>query len=230
MANEPFNDPPDGDRAMPAASFYSAAPEAAPPAAGRDGTAPATDADAPSTPASADPITPEQETALLRAALSEANAEIARQADAVQRGQADLANMRRRHDEERISIRQQANSGLLVRLLPIVDELDLAVSHLDKSGLAQSGAEKSGDAAADAAPDSWSEGVRLIQRKLAAFLESEGVTRIASLGQPFNPELHEAVGMAQVADAEPGSIVEVLRQGYLLHNRVVQAAQVVVNQ
>ena len=228
MANEPFNDHPDGDRAMPAASFYSAAPEAAPPAAGRDGTAP--DADAAPAPSSAEPLTPEQETALLRAALSEANDEIARQADAVQRGQADLANMRRRHDEERISIRQQANSGLLVRLLPIVDELDLAVSHLDKSGLNQSGPDKSGDAATDAAPDSWSEGVRLIQRKLAAFLESEGVTRIASLGQPFNPELHEAVGMAQVADAEPGSIVEVLRQGYLLHNRVVQAAQVVVNQ
>lgn len=166
------------------------------------------------------PLTPEQEAAMLRAALSEANEEIARQADAVQRGHADLANARRRHDEERITIQRQANSRLLVGLLPIVDELDLAVNHLESGATAST----------PDASDSWAEGVRLIQRKLATFLESQGVARIECLGEPFNPELHEAVGMAQVGDAEPGSIVEVLRQGYRLHDRVVQVAQVVVNQ
>ncbi len=166
------------------------------------------------------PLTPEQEAAMLRMALAEANEEIARQADAVQRGHADLANARRRYDEERLTIQRQANSRLLVGLLPIVDELDLAVNHL-----------QSGDTAStDGASDSWTEGVRLIQRKLAAFLESQGVARIECLGEPFNPELHEAVGMAQVGEAESGSIVEVLRQGYRLHDRVVQVAQVVVNQ
>ena len=168
----------------------------------------------------APPMTPEQEAAMLRAALSEANEEIARQADAVQRGHADLANARRRHDEERITIQRQANSRLLVGLLPIVDELDLAVNHLESGATAST----------PDAPDSWTEGVRLIQRKLGAFLESQGVARIECLGEPFNPELHEAVGMAQVGDAESGSIVEVLRQGYRLHDRVVQVAQVVVNQ
>ena len=104
--------------------------------------------------------------------------------------------------------------------MPIVDELDLAMNHLESGGAAPT---------PDAA-DSWTEGVRLIQRKLATFLESQGVARIECLGEPFNPELHEAVGMAQVGDAESGSIVEVLRQGYRLHDRVVQVAQVVVNQ
>ncbi len=167
------------------------------------------------------PMSPEAEALMLRAALSEANEEIARQADAVQRGLADLANLRRRHDEERLNIREQSNSRLLVHLLPIVDELDLAVNHLNNAV-----AENADRGVAD----SWSEGVRLIQRKLAAFLESEGVTRIESLGEPFNPELHEAVGIAQVSAADSGCVVEVLRQGYRLHNRVVQAAQVVVNQ
>ena len=166
------------------------------------------------------PLTPEQEAAMLRMALAEANEEIARQSDAVQRGHADLANARRRYDEERLTIQRQANSRLLVGLLPIVDELDLAVNHL-QSGSATSTPDAS---------DSWTEGVRLIQRKLAAFLESQGVARIECLGEPFNPELHEAVGMAQVGDAASGSIVEVLRQGYRLHDRVVQVAQVVVNQ
>ena len=167
------------------------------------------------------PMSPEEEALMLRAALSEANEEIARQADAVQRGLADLANLRRRHDEERLNIREQSNSRLLVHLLPIVDELDLAVNHLNNAV-----AENADGGVAD----SWSEGVRLIQRKLAAFLESEGVTRIESLGELFNPELHEAVGIAQVSAADSGCVVEVLRQGYRLHNRVVQAAQVVVNQ
>ena len=166
------------------------------------------------------PLTPEQESTMLRAALAEANEEIARQADAVQRGHADLANARRRHDEERLTTQRQANSRLLVGLLPIVDELDLAVNHLESGATAST----------PDASDSWTEGVRLIQRKLAAFLETQGVTRIECLGEPFNPELHEAVGMAQVGDAASGSIVEVLRQGYRLHDRVVQVAQVVVNQ
>lgn len=169
----------------------------------------------------APPMRPEQEALMLRAALAEANEAIARKEDEVQRGRADLANARRRHDEDRLNIQRQANSRLLVHLLPIVDELDLAVNHLENKGAADADENVSG---------SWVEGVRLIQRKLAGFLESEGVTRIESLGEPFNPELHEAVGVAQVSDADPGCIVEVLRQGYRLHDRVVQVAQVVVNQ
>ena len=195
--------PEDSESGTLASDFYAAEPSS-----GEDGAD-----DAP-------PLTPEQEATMLRAALAEANEEIARQADAVQRGHADLANARRRHDEERIQFQRQANSRLLVGLLPIVDELDLAVNHL-----------QSGDTAStDGTSDSWAEGVRLIQRKLATFLESQGVARIECLGEPFNPELHEAVGMAQVGDAESGCVVEVLRQGYRLHDRVVQVAQVVVNQ
>ena len=170
--------------------------------------------------AEAPPLTPEQEAAMLRMALAEANEEIARQADAVHRVQADLANARRRHDEERLSIQQQANSRLLVQLLPIVDELDLAINHLEDTG----------PAADDSPSESWAQGVRLIQRKLAGFLESQGVVRIEALGEPFNPEVHEAVGMTQVSDADSGCVVEVVRQGYRLHDRVVQVAQVVVNQ
>ena len=201
MENETINTPEEGEPEILASDFYVAGDDA-------------------SDEASEPPLPPEEEAALLRAALAEANEEIARQADAVQRGHADLANARRRHDEERLSIQRQANSRLLVHLLPIVDELDLAVNHLETN-----------DAPADEnVSESWVEGVRLIQRKMAGFLESQGVARIESLGEPFNPELHEAVGIAQVSGVDPGCIVEVLRQGYRLHDRVVQVAQVVVNQ
>ena len=209
MPTNETNHPTDDDNAgVPASDFY-ATPE-------RDGEEDGGDASA-----EAPPLTPEQEAAMLKIALAEANEEIARQADAVQRGQADLANVRRRYDEERLTVQRQANSRLLVQLLPIVDELDLAINHLEKDGPALGN---------DAVSQSWVHGVRLIQRKLAGFLEAQGVARIEALGEPFNPELHEAVGMAQVADADPGCVVEVVRQGYRLHDRVVQAAQVVVNQ
>ena len=211
----PGNPPESGDEAIPASDFYDPGPAAAaPPCDGGGG-------------GEALPLTPEQdEAARLRAALEEANAEIARQADVAQRGQADLANARRRHEAERGAIRQQANSSLLAQLLPIVDELDLAVAHLESGGESDGGA--AGDVSRPAG--SWVEGVRLIQRKLAGFLEAQGVTRIEALGQPFNPELHEAVGIDEAGEAEPGSVVKVLRQGYRLHDRVVQAAQVVVGQ
>ena len=209
------NLPESGDEAIPASDFYDPGPAAAAtPCDGGGG-------------GEALPLAPEQdEAARLRAALEEANAEIARQADAAQRGQADLANARRRHEAERGAIRQQANSSLLAQLLPIVDELDLAVAHLESNGESNGGA--AGDVSRPAG--SWVEGVRLIQRKLAGFLEAQGVTRIEALGQPFNPELHEAVGIDEAGEAEPGSVVKVLRQGYRLHDRVVQAAQVVVGQ
>ena len=207
----PGNLPESGDEAIPVSDFYDPGPATTCDGGGGEAL----------------PLAPEQdEAARLRAALDEANAEIARQADAAQRGQADLANARRRHEAERGAIRQQANSGLLAQLLPIVDELDLAVAHLESNG------ESSGGAAGDGSrpAGSWVEGVRLIQRKLAGFLEAQGVTRIEALGQPFNPELHEAVGIDEAGEAEPGSVVRVLRQGYRLHDRVVQAAQVVVGQ
>ena len=210
----PGNLPESGDEAIPAFDFDNPDVAEAAPLSGADGTR------------VLHPPSPEQEVVQLRVALGEANAEIARQADVAQRGQADLANARRRHEAERGAIRQQANSGLLAQLLPIVDELDLAVAHLESGGESNGGA--AGDGSRPAG--SWVEGVRLIQRKLAGFLEAQGVTRIEALGQPFNPELHEAVGIDAAGEAEPGSVVKVLRQGYRLHDRVVQAAQVVVGQ
>ena len=179
-----------------------------------------TDATAPDVPVPP-PLTLEQEATMLRAALAEANEEIARQmtpcsvAGRIWPTRADATT------RDRLNIQQQANSRLLVQLLPIVDELDLAVNHLESNGQ---------DPDSEAASESWVQGVRLIQRKLTGFLESQGVVRIEALGHQFNPEVHEAVGMTSVDGADSGSIVEVLRQGYRLHDRVVQAAQVVVNQ
>ena len=129
-----------------------------------------------------------------------------------QRAQAELSNFRKRTDDDRIALQRQSNSRLLVKMLPVVDELELAVNHADGKKPSKS----------------WVEGVRLIQRKVAALLETEGVTKIDAIGAPFNPVEHEAVGTEEDKKFASGQIIQVVRNGYRLHDRVIQAAQVVV--
>ena len=97
-------------------------------------------------------------------------------------------------------------------MLPVYDELGLAMDHADQSE----------------AGNSWVEGVKLIQRKVYNLLESEGVSKIEAMGVPFDPLEHEAVGTQESEECPPGHVVEVLRNGYRLHDRVIQPAQVVV--
>ena len=132
--------------------------------------------------------------------------------DMAQRAQAELSNFRRRTDDDRITWQQQSNSRLLVKMLPVIDELELAVSHADDGQ----------------ATESWVEGVRLIQRKVATLLESEGVAKIEAVGVQFNPVEHEAIGTEESSEFSPREIIQVVRNGYKLHDRIIQAAQVVV--
>jgi molecular chaperone GrpE len=154
----------------------------------------------------------EEQIADLRKDLEEARKEIDQNRDQAQRAQAELQNFRRRADEDRISQQQYSNSRLLMKLLPVVDELELAVNHVDHG----------------ASQHPWAEGVKLIQRKIGNLLESEGVSKIETVGVQFNPSEHEAVGTEESTKYPPGHIVEVVRNGYRLHERVIQPAQVVV--
>ena len=154
----------------------------------------------------------EEQVAALRKDLEEARKEVVQNRDHAQRAQAELLNFRRRTEEERVSQQQYSNSRLLIKLLPVVDELEMAVNHADDS----------------AAQHPWAEGVKLIQRKIATLLESEGVAKIETVGTQFNPLVHEAVGTEESTKYPVGHIVEVVRNGYKLHERVIQPAQVVV--
>ena len=154
----------------------------------------------------------EEQVAALRKDLEEVRKEVVQNRDHAQRAQAELLNFRRRTEEERVSQQQYSNSRLLIKLLPVVDELEMAVNHADDG----------------AAQHPWAEGVKLIQRKIATLLESEGVAKIETVGTQFNPLVHEAVGTEESTKYPVGHIVEVVRNGYQLHERVIQPAQVVV--
>ena len=154
----------------------------------------------------------DEQLVVLRDELEESRREIGQSLNAAQRAQAELVNFRRRADEERIELGKYSNTRLISKLLPVAEELDLAVSHAVGGG----------------AKDSWLEGVKLIQRKLSNLLESEGVTQIETVGTVFNPIEHEALGTVETSQHAPGHIAEEVRSGYRLRDRVIQPAQVIV--
>ncbi len=126
-----------------------------------------------------------------------------------QRTQADFINYKRRSEQEKEEIGKFANAMLLLNLLPILDDLERAFTsippHLAKL--------------------SWVDGIKLIERKLWASLEAQGLSQIKALGEPFDPKLHEA---AMHANGKEGIVIEELQKGYKLHDRVIRPAMVVV--
>ena len=117
------------------------------------------------------------------------------------------------HDDEQF-ITHMVDLGAHGYLLKNSDvrELELAINHL---GNGEAG-------------ESWVEGVKLIHRKAYGVLESEGLNRIQAVGVEFDPLQHEAVGVVGAQEQPSGYVVEALRKGYRLRDRVIQPAQVVV--
>jgi molecular chaperone GrpE len=128
-----------------------------------------------------------------------------------------MANFRRRTDEDRINNAKYSNSRLISNILPVLEELDLAISHTESS--AENNVNSNGQLL---------EGIKLIQRKLTGVLESEGVVAIEAVGLMFNPLEHEAVGTEETTEIDAGYVTEILRPGFRLHDRIIRPAQVMV--
>ena len=161
---------------------------------------------------------------LLKGALQDASHQVAQNVDLAQRAQADMANFRRRTDEERIAQGKYSASRVIAKLLPVVEELDLAMNHAESND----SDEKTSGREAQTSESAWFQGVRLIQRKLLVLLESEGVTAIDTVGVTFNPLEHEALGTDESTEFPPGHVIQAVRKGYRLHDRIIQPAQVIV--
>lgn len=128
-----------------------------------------------------------------------------------QRAQADLDNYRRRTERDRDDLARFAAQNVIMKLLPIVDNLDLAV--------------KSADAAAEAnsAVAPVRDGIALIHKQFYEVLAKEGVQPIEAAGQPFDPEFHEAVMRIDTDEHPDGTVVADLRRGWTMHGKVIRA-------
>ncbi len=150
--------------------------------------------------------------------LAEARAQADEYLDGWQRSRAELANYRRRIEAHRSEMVVTANADLLAKVLPVLDDLQLA---LDNSPQDQPGCQEW---------DEWRAGVALVAHKFAAVLEAVGVAPIDTEGQVFDPHLHEAVSFEAHPDTESGQIIGHVRPGYMLGDRVLRAAMVRVAQ
>ena len=122
---------------------------------------------------------------------------------------AEFENYRKRVLRDQESLVARAHERLVKELLPVLDDLERALAAAEEHEEAK-----------------LEEGVRLVQRELAAALQREGLAEIDTDGQ-FDPHVHEAL-LSQPSDAEEGSVIEVVQKGYTLGDRVVRPARVVV--
>jgi molecular chaperone GrpE len=149
----------------------------------------------------------------LRAERDEAVAKADEYLAALQRERAEFTNFRRRTAEEREKHLGLAGEDLIRKVLALADDLDRAIESRP----------------ADLAGSSWAEGIAAIDRKLRLLLDSEGVTAVeAAPGTPFDPRVHEAIVSVPGTGRAEGEIVEEVRRGYRLRDRVIRAALVAV--
>lgn len=124
---------------------------------------------------------------------------------------ADLENYRRRTARERLEQTARAQGDLIERLLPVLDNLERAVGAAEKDGSAPA----------------WTEGVRMVHAQMLAALAETGARTIEAVGRPFDPMFHEAVATTPSAEVPEGTVLEEVRKGWLLGERVLRPTQVV---
>src|ERR1041385_7322159 len=156
-------------------------------------------------PVEAAPLTPEQiEELKTRAAKAEENWE------RLLRATADFENFKKRAARERQDAARFANEGLIQKLIPVLDNFEMALA------AAQSNAANG--------LQSLQAGITMIQQQLKATLVEAGVEEVDAAGQPFDPNFHEAVSQQETDDAPEGQVVQQLRKGYKLRERLLRPA------
>jgi molecular chaperone GrpE len=148
----------------------------------------------------------------LRAELETAQTQAAEHLAILQRTAADFANFRRRTTEDRERELGLASEALLRKLLVVADDFDRALEAMP----------------AELREQGWIEGIALVDRKLRALLESEGVTLIEAVGRPFDPREHEAIASVPGTGRPDGEVVAEIQRGYRLRDRVLRPAMVAV--
>jgi molecular chaperone GrpE len=146
----------------------------------------------------------------LRGELNEMRTKADEYLDGWQRSRADFANYKKRVERDQAQVYQMAVGSILKRYLDVTDDLERALKNKPKKG----------DGAA------WAEGIELVYRKMLALLESEGLKQMDADGQIFDPNLHEAISQEPSPEHESGQIIEVVKQGYVIGDRVIRPALV----
>ncbi|MDA0713048.1 MAG: nucleotide exchange factor GrpE [bacterium] len=131
---------------------------------------------------------------------------------------AEFENYKKRSEREKQSAVKYASEGLLHELLPIIDNLEQALT----------AAKNYSSSSNDKANQNMVTGLTMVLKQFQDVLSRFGITSFSALGQVFDPLKHEAVSEKETNDSKPGQVVEEYQKGYLLNDRLVRAARVVV--
>lgn len=156
---------------------------------------------------------PGDELSLLREQLAAAQAQANDFKDQNLRLQAEIQNVRRRAERDIESAHKFGLEKFSTELLPIVDNLERALESIDPN---------------DETLKTVSEGIELTLKQFISVLQKFDIEAIDPLGEPFDPQYHEAMAMVESPDAEPNSIIDVMQKGFTLNKRLIRAAMVVV--
>jgi len=143
---------------------------------------------------------------------SDAQEEIARLKNKLLRSAAEFENFKKRTREEKNALIKYGNEALLLDLLPIIDDFDRSL------------------VAGREHPDfeSFYQGIEIMFGKLLRVLEQRGLSLIDAKGKPFDVDFHDALLQVPSTDVDPGTVLDVIEKGYMLHDRVIRHAKVLV--
>lgn len=146
----------------------------------------------------------------LKTKLEKAEKEAHTNLDGWQRERAEFSNYKKRIDRELSQVKNNITGDVIKKYLVVMDDMELALKNrpVDEIGAA------------------WANGIELILRKLYSIIESEGIERIYADHVPFDPNIHEAVSHEECPGFDSGEVIEVLRQGYKLGDRILRPAMV----
>lgn len=144
----------------------------------------------------------------MKAEIAQLKEDLRREHDLYLRSAADFDNYRKRVERERVSAAHAGKRGLILALLDVMDDFDRALAHAGQE------------------PEPVVEGLQAIYRRLTALLAAEGVTAFESVGQPFDPTLHEAVGSVESEEQESGAVHDELSRGYRWKEELLRPARV----
>lgn len=157
--------------------------------------------------------TPVEASPDLEAQLEEARREAQDNWDKLLRAQAELDNQRRRHERDVENAHKYALERFSQALLPVKDSLEMGLSAMSEGG---------------EQVEKLREGTELTLKMLGDVMEKFGISELDPAGEPFNPELHQAMAMQESSAQAPNTVLHVMQKGYLLNDRLIRPAMVVV--
>jgi molecular chaperone GrpE len=163
-------------------------------------------------PESSEQLSADAEREALEKQLEEAKTKAFEYKDGWMRSQAEFQNYRKRIERDNEMMYASMKGDIIKKVLPVLDDLERALQNRPSD----SGA--------------WVSGIGLIQKKLLAILESEGVKRIEAVGAAFDPNFHEAISHESIVGVQSGHVIAVVQNGYMLGERVIRPALVRVAQ